>query len=491
MGLLTGAAIGVAGTLFASGFERGARAPASVTLAQVSDPGRPRVSDDPTTHDPVARGRHARTTKAAETPADAGSTSAAAVSRRPQLDPSTASLDDLVAELLTQCSLAEAGRICESIARRFPNFRYPVDVVHELFAARWSGMEPECRKLAELAVATWPDGFALDEFRRTIRTRDREESMTAEAVARVLDTRGVRLPADLCEALLHDDAAALRARGELLSWYSADVDLARIADLSGHDPEPSVRSAAFRAMSELVAVGRIRPEQVADAIAAGVCDDVDCVESAARAALVAAGPAGAKLALDLIVRDGDIDDLPELTAAVVGGGKAADLLALHLGARFDRLTVRALAEQAVNRPDLSVQLTSRFPEFLATLDAGDDESSKAFFSALERIGQARLIAESAAARNLDVETRCDALDVLLAQESTWPQGHELVRKTAADRGETTQMRMSAIGRLAKVPIDSPRGEAIQGESDTFLRELLQTETNDRVRKYVDGVLGTR
>lgn len=406
-----------------------------------------------------------------------------------QLDPSTASLDDLVAKLSTMCSISEAGRICESIARRFPNFRYPTDAVHALSAERWSGMEMERRRLVDLAVATWSDGSALDEFRRTLRTRDREESMTAEAVARVLDARGVRLPADLCESLLHDDDAALRARGALLSRYSAEVDLARIAELSGHDAEPSVRSASFRAMRELVGADRVRPDQVAEVIAAGVNDPADEVETAARAALAVAGPAGATLALELIVRDGDVDDLPELTAAVVAGGRAGDLLALHLGSMVDSLTALALGEQAVKRPDLVGQLTSRFPELLAAVDA-EGETRKAFFSALVRAGQARLVAESALARNLHAETRCVALDVLLAKEPTWPQGHELVRKMAADRGETTQMRSSAIDRLTKVPAGSPRGETIDDESGAFLRELLQTETNDRVRKYVNGILGT-
>jgi hypothetical protein len=90
--------------------------------------------------------------------------------------------------------------------------------------------------------------------------------------------------------------------------------------------------------------------------------------------------------------------------------------------------------------------------------------------------------ESALVRDLDVATRMTAVRVLLDEPTTWRDGHELVRRIAADRTETGRMRLEAIDALDRAP--DGREDEIRAETRKFLADLLPVETNDRIRAWI-------
>jgi hypothetical protein len=161
-GVVVGAALGVAATLAATRRDDVAPPP------RAHDAAAPDAGSAPETT-PARRGA---ATRAPDAPSEAPpSTAPATEPALARFDAATASLDELVAAIrgpIDDSGKLPGGwspaRFCGEIARRFPGFRYPPDLVMHLVAM--AKHENGGLDAFDGAVATWTDDFALAEFER-------------------------------------------------------------------------------------------------------------------------------------------------------------------------------------------------------------------------------------------------------------------------------------------------------------------------------------
>jgi len=481
-GVVVGAALGVAATLAAA--RRDDVAP-TAPPPRAHDAAAPDAGSAPATT-PVQR---VAAPRAAEAPSEAPPASTAAPAPAPRLDVETAPLDELVAAL--RGPIDGAGKlpggwspalICGAIARRFPGFRYPTDLVMHLIAM--ARCDDNGLAAFDGAVASWTDDFALAEFARLLGSGAPDDRCVVHAIGRVLRTRGGGLPSDTCAALLRDANADVRRRGVELSEFAKEVDVAGLRAVASRDPEPSMRASAIYAIrNAVVDQGRVRSEDVSETILGALRDPDADVRSAAECALVAAGRKGANAAFEILVRDGDVGDAEDLVLAVVADGRAADVLDLRPSPQIVRYVATALADLADKRPELLRDASRRFAELRAAAAANDssDVADRLFVAARKVLGT-RVVVESALARDLGVWTRMAAINALLDEPTTWREGHELARRIAADRTESGRMRLEALDVLDRAP--EGREDEVQAETRKFLSELF-ARRDERPRPDVD------
>jgi len=484
-GVVVGAALGVAGSWASNGHDAGAPAPASS------------AATPPVGAAGESTGAATRRTRRADAPTEAASVDAATPSAAPAtpavaIDLGTASLDELVAALRGPISndghLAGGiapSAVCEKIKTRFPDFRYPVDLVVHL--VDMTEHEPGSWRVFKDAMATWTNETALSEFTKRCRSRDRADARLFGDFADVLRLRGVRIPTDLCSSLLRDEDVVVRLRALRTTEFAVEVDTARIREMAARDANADVRGAALGTLRDLVVDSRrLKSEDVAETVLAALHDGDSNVQQTAEDALVAAGPKGADAAIEILTQDGDVERAFGPVEAAVAVGRAGDVLDLHLGPQVAQYAASALANRAKDHPELLRDAASRLSELHAGLAGGGSDVASSFFAAELSVFGAKTVVETALSRGLDVNTRLAAVQSLLADASTWQEGHALVRRIAADRTESGKIRVDAIADLDTNP-DGASDEQVAGvaaEMKKFLAELLRDETNDRVRALI-------
>jgi hypothetical protein len=301
----------------------------------------------------------------------------------------------------------------------------------------------------------------------------------------VLRARGGWLRSDTCAALLRDESVALRKLGIDLAEYAAQIDLAALAGIAARDPDATLRASAVWKIRTLVELDRAHPEDVADTILGALRDPDADVSYAAERCLAAAGPKGARVAIQILARDGDVDNADDLAAAAVLDGRAAEVLDMRLGRRIAAHVAEALADASAKRPELLRALAPRFAELrTAVAESKDTGVQSKFFEASRDVFGSRVVVESALNRDLDPWTRMAAVSALLENAATWQEGHGLVRRIVADRTESGRIRLDALGELETTPEGGGGGGGLREEARKFLAELLPVETNDRVRSRI-------
>jgi hypothetical protein len=485
VGVAVGAALGVAATWATW---------AAMRRADVADDDRPPSARNvaapaavlAASGTPVARRATSHAPDAAIEPPAASSASAPPPKA---IDVRTASLDELVAALRGPIDDSgklpgglQAAAVCRAIAERFPDFVYPPDLVRNL--AKVARRVNQVMSALDRAVATWTDDVALGEFARLAHSGTEDDKSILFSIGRVLHDRGRGIPSDTCSSLLRDADPDMRCRGALLFEYANDVDVAALRTVASHDADSNVRSQAIWALRlAVVDQERVRPDEVSETILSALRDPEESVRDAAERSLVAAGPKGAQTALEIVLRDGEVDEASDLVLAVVADGRAAEILDARPSKEIAGYVADSLAELADKRPQLLRDAAPRFAELRAAAASESRNSLERFLVASRKVLGSRVLAETVLARDLDVSTRRSAVDVLLDEPTTWQEGHDLVRRIAADRTEGGRMRLEAIVVLSQAP--EGREEEIRAESRKFLADLLPAETNDRVRAQME------
>jgi hypothetical protein len=485
-GVVVGAAFGVAATLLA------------VRRRDVAEDDRPQNAREVATPGAVlsasgTSGPRRATQHAADAASEPPAAPSASAPPPKTIDIHTASLDELLAAI--RGPVDESGKtaggnsltgICGEIARRFPDFRYPTDVIERL--VRMPHDEGD-RKAFDRAVSTWTDDVALAEFARLARAGGGADGgRVVYAIARTLRDRGHGLPSDVCADMLRDEDPAVRRIGIGLAEFATDVDVAGLRTAASDEPDPTFRVAALQAMRVVVFdQGRVKPDDVSETILAALRDPDATVHCAAQCALVAAGAKGAQTAFETLQRDGDFDETDGLVLAVVAAGRAAELLDARPFPTIACNVANSLAELSGKRPELLRDVSSRFVELRSAVAVNGNVD--AFFVAALKVLGSRVVVESAVARDVDPWARVAALNALLDEPTTWHEAHALVRRIVADRGETTRMRLAAMDELDEAPEDHV--DEVLEETTRFLADLLPVETNDRVRSEIAGRLAKR
>lgn len=477
-GFLAGAALGA--VLGIAGTAAWMRSPAPETAAPRDRP----VPRPP----PRGDGLRARVTTATidATPVAPPVVVAAPAPVAATVDLSTAPLEVLVALLARYETEKVPGdgavqELVKAIERRFPGYRHPLDVVR-----RWAHKRDG--NFLQVVLKQWTDEQLEDELRRAFDPADPGFEPTMGAwCGQTLGERGARLPSDICRRLLRDESPDVRSKGVWLSTHAEEIDLVRMKEIVAGDPDRDPRSQALYAFRALVESGRLRPEDVAATIVAATRDADDSVRYAAASALVVAGADGARTAIGLLARDGNVDEADELVAAAVAGGSAGEVLDLRLGPRVGRKVAFTLAELAPTRPELIRGMKSRLPELVRAIATGGSDDTREFFIGLRVAGEGPSVAAYAIDRDEDPDVRMSAIDALVADPASAIDGRDAARRIASDRREPTATRLSAIERLDQ-DVPDAQHDAVEAEVRRFLTELLADESNERVRLEIGRLL---
>ncbi len=476
VGAALGAVLGIAGTL------AWMPSPAPETTESARERTVPRVP-------PRGDGVRARAAVAAATNETAVAPPVVVAAPAPvagDIDLESATIESLVALLARYetSKLPGDGRVhalVKTIARRFPEYRYPADVVR-----RWSKRNDG--NVLAAALETWTDDQLMEELGRAFDVADPvfDPGLGARCGG-ALGSRGALLPSELCRRLLRDDEPARRSNGAWLSIYAREIDLDRMKEIAASDPAREPRSQALYAFHALVESGRLRPEDVTATIVAATRDPDESVRCAAASALVVAGADGARAAMEILARDGYVSEADDLVVAAVTDGLAGEVLDLRLGPRVDRHVAFALAELAPTRPELIRAMKARLPELVRAIASGYSDDTREFFIGVRVAGDVPSVAAYALDRDEDPDVRMAAIDALVADPASAIDGRDVARRIAADRREPSATRIDAIERLDQ-DVPEEQREAVHAEMRRFLEGLLAEESNERVRLEVARLL---
>jgi len=375
-----------------------------------------------------------------------------------------------------------ADGVVKEISGRFPGYVFPPDLVKHLVPLAKRGYGPPW---LDAAVERWSDDAALAEFARIVRSSDADDDYVLSSIGRVLRTRGEGLPSDECARLLRESDVVLRGRGVALARYARETDVAGIGRIAARDPDARLRGWALDEIHDLVVEEkRVGPDAFADVVVGALRDPDLYVQGAAERALSAAGAKGADAAIATLRRDGEVGDVESLVAAAVGAGRAGDVLDLHLGPDVARRVATALGEAAESRPDLLRDAAPRLPELRVAVGAGENASD--FFVAVRKTLGTRPVVDAATARDVPIDTRRAAAHALVEDRASWLEGHALLERVVADRGESAAMRLEALEDLEDLFDGHAATDeaAVRAEVRKFLTEVVRDETNDRVRARI-------
>jgi hypothetical protein len=488
-GVAVGAVLGAAATAAWTGRSDRMVAPSPAVAATIAPPARSdaprtrRSPEAPPSEDDVAR---------PSPPAPAAAS--------PVFDPSTASLDELLAAVERFLVKPDEGggdpqarakahdALVDAIVTRFPDHRFDVAFVRRVVAK--SNCDGQYGRLLSASIRTWSVDATLAEIRLRF---DAGDIGVGAAIARALIARDVRLPEDLVHALLRDERTDVRFVGIQLAGSAESVDVATLKEIAAHDIDANRRSQTLYMLRSLAYDRpRVPADDVADAILGALGDPDPDVRSAAECALVAAGPRGAQAAIDILAKDGEVDQTDSLVEAAAAAGRAGDVLDLRLGVGVARQLAATLADMTASHPELLQNLRPRLAELRsAVASSSDPDDASRYFAAVGLALGAPAVVESALDRELDPSTRFAAVDALLERAATWSTGHEVARRLASDRAENARVRLEAIDRLERAPphATDARQVELHAEAVKFLSDLLRDETNDRVRACIRQALG--
>ena len=404
------------------------------------------------------------------------------------LDPASASLDELLAaiDVFVARKTAPPGGIdpvLHQLLQRFPQHAFPAEFVRRVAAKQ----DVRLNSTLRTALSKWPNEAVLAEAVRAFEAGD----LTAGYVlASSAGERGLRLPDAFLTGLLGDQRVMARRHALALCGYAETPDGARICGIAERDPDPDTRSQALWRLGDLAESGRVQPQDVAGTILRAMRDPHPGVREAAANGLHLAGTEGARVALEILGRDGDVGESHALVRAAVSGGRAGDVLDLRLGPGVVHVAAQQMADVArAGRPEVLREAGPRLDEIVATFTGPEPpDAASSLFGALRDTGDARTVARYALARTTDPGTRICALAVLLEEPTTWATGLEIARGLVADRTEVVRVRLDALGLLDWDVPEGQDADAVRRATRGVLEEVLRGEKNERVRFRIEEQL---
>lgn len=339
----------------------------------------------------------------------------------------------------------DAAKLATELAERYPDTHISLDLARRLAAQQYFDVRP--------FVGRWTQGELVDALRTAAGASvdDRGLWSFCQVVAHDARRRGFEVDDQIVQELLAHELAFVREAGVLLSGTEDDVAVRALQQVAASDPNPGNRAEAVLRLVRADPTDEVRLRALRHAVLAAH----PATREELGAALEDLGAAGADIALDALRDDGVVEEsglVRDLVAAVVGGGRAADLLARDLPDEMAAPFVEALLKLLADDPDALDVSDEQLRRLLRPLRKGEAERA---YSHLIGLGRLELVAAEALRPTAHEFAREYAITALTDEVNDVPEALRLVASTLRrilwDADTTLYLRRKAWDGLMDLP----------------------------------------